>query len=64
MRERLAQKDYRRNLAPGGAWWCQVELFKAERAGEAERIAEIEALNEKRRKAFDMQMQAMMRRFG
>lgn len=43
-------------MAPGGAWWCQVELFKAERAGEAERIAEIEALNEKRRKAFDMQM--------
>jgi len=63
-RERLTHEDYQEHMAPGGAWWCQVELFKAEHDGDAAKVAEIEAQNEKRRQAAGMRLQAMMRSIG
>ena len=41
VRQRLAV-SYHNYTAPGGLWWRQVELFKAKRAGETERVDEIE----------------------
>jgi hypothetical protein len=64
VRERLAHKDYQENMAPGGAWWLQVELFKAERASDTGRVAEITALIEKQRKDADMRLRVLMARAG
>lgn len=58
-RERLAHKDYQEYMVPGGLWWCQVELVKARRAGNAELVAKIEARIEQHRKDADARFQMM-----
>jgi hypothetical protein len=41
--ETLQQPRYRDLMQPGGAWWRNVEIIKAERAGDADRVAALTA---------------------
>jgi hypothetical protein len=41
--KQLTEGDYRKYVEPGGAWWRHVQRFLAERDGDAERLAQLDA---------------------
>ena len=43
LRQQLGNDRYRELMAPGGPWWLDVEIFLAERDGEAEKAAGLKA---------------------
>jgi hypothetical protein len=43
LRKKLADERHQRLIAPGGAWRRFVQMFLAERDGDADRLAELEA---------------------
>jgi hypothetical protein len=46
LRAQLESERHRKLMAPGGAWWRQVQIWIAERDGDAERVAQLEAERE------------------
>jgi hypothetical protein len=61
LRERLAYEDLQKNMVPGGRWWLRVELLKAERTGDTDRVAELGGAIEGESKIAQAKAAALMR---
>jgi hypothetical protein len=59
LRNRLTASDCLEYMAPGGAWWIEVELARAERNGDAERVGELKSAIERRNQGLMEQMRAL-----
>ena len=53
---------WRKCIEPHGWWWRAVELFLAERNGDAKKLAQLQAEEQQACKARDMQLRAFARR--
>jgi hypothetical protein len=53
---------YARNMQPGGAWWRHVEILKAQRCGDQERVAMLKAESEAELAALAMRLRGYLGR--